>query len=208
MAPAPKVPFIDPNSPEALGRRREAAVLTWRGPALMLFARAACAVGAQALVAAVFARRASPAPWHDAEPWMPVYGTLIDAGCLALLWGLTRREGIRLFDLVGFEQTRHLHSWRRPWGQLALVWNAFPALPVRAPAFTGRSLWRPAVPVHLGADRADDVERLPAVPLPGSWPQYDPGDHFGGVRLVGTALLHAADLRPEVHGFPPVIIRA
>ncbi len=37
---------------------------------------------------------------------MPVYGTLIDAGCLALLWGLTRREGIRLFDLVGFEQTR------------------------------------------------------------------------------------------------------
>jgi hypothetical protein len=81
-------------------------VLTWRGPALMLFARAACAVGAQALVAAVLARRASPAPWHDAEPWMPVYGTLIDAGCLALLWGLTRREGIRLFDLVGFEQTR------------------------------------------------------------------------------------------------------
>jgi hypothetical protein len=81
-------------------------VLTWRGPALMLFARAACAVGAQALVAAVLARRASPAPWHDAEPWMPVYGTLIDAGCLALLWGLTRREGIRLVDLVGFEQTR------------------------------------------------------------------------------------------------------
>jgi uncharacterized protein len=42
-------------------------------------------VGAQALVAAVFARRASPNPWHDAEPWLPVYGTLIDAGCLALL---------------------------------------------------------------------------------------------------------------------------
>ena len=45
-------------------------------------------------------------PWHDAEPWLPVYGTLIDAGCLALLWRLTRREGIRLFDLVGFERTR------------------------------------------------------------------------------------------------------
>jgi hypothetical protein len=26
---------------------------------------------------------------------------LIDAGCLTLLWRLTRREGIRLFDLVG-----------------------------------------------------------------------------------------------------------
>jgi membrane protease YdiL (CAAX protease family) len=97
---------MDSNSYEALLRRRDAGTLTWRGPALMLFARAACAVGAQALVAAVFALRSSPTPWHDAEPWLPVYGTLIDAGCLALLWRLTRREGIRLFDLVGFERTR------------------------------------------------------------------------------------------------------
>jgi hypothetical protein len=28
------------------------------------------------------------------------------AGCLALLWQLTRREGIGLFDLVGFGRTR------------------------------------------------------------------------------------------------------
>jgi hypothetical protein len=94
----------DANSREALVRRREAATLTWRGPALMLFARAACGVGAQAVVAAVFALRASPTPWHDAEPWLPVYGTLIDAGCLALMWRLTRRERIGLFDLVGFER--------------------------------------------------------------------------------------------------------
>ena len=97
---------MDPNSHEALLRRQEAGTLTWRGPALMLFARAAFAVGAQAVVAAVFALRASPTPWHDAEPWLPVYGTLIDAGCLALLWRLTRREGIGLFDLVGFERAR------------------------------------------------------------------------------------------------------
>jgi hypothetical protein len=35
---------------------------------------------------------------------LPVYGTLIDAGCLVLLWRLTRREGIGLFGasvLVG-----------------------------------------------------------------------------------------------------------
>jgi hypothetical protein len=72
----------------------------------MLFARAALAVAAQGVVAAVFALRASPTPWHDAEPWLPVYGTLIDAGCLALLWRLTRREGIGLFDLVGFGRAR------------------------------------------------------------------------------------------------------
>ena len=97
---------MDPNSHEALLQRRDAATLTWRGPALMLFARAACAVAAQGIVAAIFALRASPTPWHDAEPWLPVYGTLIDAGCLTLLWRLTRRESIRLFDLAGFERTR------------------------------------------------------------------------------------------------------
>ena len=99
-------PAAGPNSHDALRRRLDAATLTWRGPALMLFARTACAVGAQALVAAIFALRSSPTPWHDAEPWLPVYGTLIDAGCLALLWRLTRREGIGLFDLAGFERAR------------------------------------------------------------------------------------------------------
>jgi len=72
----------------------------------MLFARSAFAVAAQGIVAAIFALRSSPVPWHDAEPWLPVYGTLIDAGCLALLWRLTRREGLRLFDLIGFDRTR------------------------------------------------------------------------------------------------------
>lgn len=97
---------MEPNSSEVLRRRLDAGALTWWGPALMLFARPAIAVGAQALVAAVFLLRASPAPWHAAEPGLPVYGTLIDAGCLALLWRFTRREGIRLFDLVGFDRAR------------------------------------------------------------------------------------------------------
>ena len=97
---------MDPNSSESLVRRRDAGMLTWRGPALMLFARSACAVGAQAVVAAIFALRSSPTPWRDAGPWLPVYGTLIDAGCLMLLWRLTRREGIRLVDLLGFERSR------------------------------------------------------------------------------------------------------
>jgi uncharacterized protein len=76
----------------------------------MLFARAACGVAAQAVVAAGFAVGKSSTPWHDAAPWLPVYGTLIDAGCLALLWRLTRREGIRLSDLIGFERTKLLRD--------------------------------------------------------------------------------------------------
>jgi hypothetical protein len=94
------------NSHRALLHAREVGTLTWRGPALMLFARPVLAVGAQGVVAAVFALRGSSTPWHDAEPWLPVYGTLIDIGCLTLLWRLTRREGIGLFDLVGFDRTR------------------------------------------------------------------------------------------------------
>src|SRR5215472_13010087 len=98
--------------------RRGEAMLTWRGPALMLFARTAFAVGAQAVVAAIFALRAAPTPWHDAEPWLQVYGTLIDGGCLALLWRLTGREGIGLFDLVGFKRAGLL---RDVWLGLALI---------------------------------------------------------------------------------------
>jgi hypothetical protein len=61
------------------------------GSVLTLVARSAFAI-----VAVIVALRSSPAPWHDAEPWMPVYGTLIDLGCVTLLWRLTGREGIGL----------------------------------------------------------------------------------------------------------------
>jgi uncharacterized protein len=96
------------NSRATLLHRREVGALTWRGPVLMLFARAVLAVAAQAVVAVVLALRGSATPWHDAEPWLPVYGTLIDLGCLVLLWKLTRREGTTLFELIGFQRARFL----------------------------------------------------------------------------------------------------
>ncbi len=90
----------------ALVRREHTGALTWSGPVLMLGARSAVAVAAQALVTVIFALRSSPTPWHDVEPWMPVYGTFIDVGCLTVLWQLTRREGIGLRDLIGFDRSR------------------------------------------------------------------------------------------------------
>lgn len=95
-----------PNSRDANLERRAAGVLTWFSPALMLFARPALAIVAQGLVAIILAARGSAAPWQDAGPWLPVYGTLIDAGCLVLLWRLTHQEGIRLADLIGFDRKR------------------------------------------------------------------------------------------------------
>lgn len=97
---------MDSNSFEALDRRRDAGILNWHGPALMLFARAGFAVLAQGVAAAVFFLRGSPSPWRDARPWLPVYGTLIDGGCLLLLHHLIRKEGLGLPDLIKFERSR------------------------------------------------------------------------------------------------------
>ncbi|RWR15423.1 CPBP family glutamic-type intramembrane protease [Paenirhodobacter populi] len=96
----------DPNSRTALQDRRARHLLVWSGPLLFLFARPAFAVVAQGLVAAICAARGSASAWRDAGAWFSVYGTLIDAGCLALLWWLTRKEGLSLRDLIGFERRK------------------------------------------------------------------------------------------------------
>ena len=95
-----------PNSNKALVDRRAAGALTWPGPALLLVARSVFAVAAQGLIAMVYTVSGSPAPWRDAGAWLPVYGTLIDAGCLGLLWWFARRESLTLIDLIGFDRTR------------------------------------------------------------------------------------------------------
>ena len=100
----------DPNSRSALVQRYESGKLGWRGPALVLFARSGFAVLAHAGVAAALSWRGSSDPWHDAERWLPLYGTAIDAGCVALLWWFTRREGIATTDLVGFKRSNVLRD--------------------------------------------------------------------------------------------------
>jgi hypothetical protein len=95
-----------PNSRAALIDRRAEGVLTWPGPVIMLFARPLLAVAAQGLVAAIYATQRSATPWTDAAAWLPVYGTLIDLGCLGLLWRLSRREGITILELMSFDRKR------------------------------------------------------------------------------------------------------
>ena len=97
------------NARGAIAGRHARGVVTWSGPGLMLFARPIFSVLAQGVVAGLYALRSSPTPWADAAGWFPVYATLIDVGCLGLLWVLTRREGLTVFDLIGLERAR----WRR-----------------------------------------------------------------------------------------------
>ncbi len=95
-----------PNSKVSLQERLQAGNLTWKWPVIIVFARLILAVLAQTLVAGLFMLQGHPTPFQAAAPWWPVYGTLIDIGSLVLLARLTRREGIRLLDLINFQRQR------------------------------------------------------------------------------------------------------
>jgi membrane protease YdiL (CAAX protease family) len=89
------------NSGPAIDRRVALGRITWTGPLLLATGRSGLILLAQALAAGVFALRGHPAPWRAAAPWWTVYGTLVDLGCLALMWRFTRAEGITIRDLIG-----------------------------------------------------------------------------------------------------------
>jgi membrane protease YdiL (CAAX protease family) len=68
--------------------------------------RTALCLAAQSLAAGVLWLQGQAAPWEAAAAWWTVWGTLADVGCLAGLVWLTRREGLRLGDLIGFDRRR------------------------------------------------------------------------------------------------------
>src|SRR5690606_19844432 len=71
---------MDLNSRPVLQDQMARHILSWPGLIVMLVARSVLAVAAQGLVAAILGMQGSRSPWHDAEMWFPVYGTMIDAG--------------------------------------------------------------------------------------------------------------------------------
>ena len=94
------------NSKGKIQERVQTGQITWKWPVLLVFARLFFAVIAHALVAGLFMIKGHSNPWQAAAPWWIVSGTLIDIGCLILLVKLTRREGIRLIDLINFQRER------------------------------------------------------------------------------------------------------
>lgn len=92
---------VGPNSQTAIARRLRYGQVNQVAPFLLLFARFLFALAAQALVAALFWVQAHAQPWLAAAAWWTVYGTLIDIATLLTLGWLTRREGLRLVDLLG-----------------------------------------------------------------------------------------------------------
>jgi len=93
--------FSDLNSKQVLTERARIGTLGWAGPWLVLVGRSVLIIAAQAITACVLWLQSHSWSWNAAAKWWTVYGTLVDIGCLALMAAYTRKEGIRLRDLIG-----------------------------------------------------------------------------------------------------------
>lgn len=100
-----------PNSKAKLQERVKAGKITWAGPLIVMAARTVLGWIFQGLAVVLFFRGRAD-PWVEAAAWWRVYGTLVDVGCIVLLVWLTRREGIRLFDLGNYRR----EGWLRDVG--------------------------------------------------------------------------------------------
>ncbi|MBN1261181.1 MAG: CPBP family intramembrane metalloprotease [Anaerolineae bacterium] len=92
------------NSPNALRTRVSQGLIPRWAPVLLLLARPALALLAQNLALLLFRCLGVTMPAVAVRHWWTVYGSLIDLGCLGLLFWLLRREGLYLRDLIGFDK--------------------------------------------------------------------------------------------------------
>ena len=100
-----------PNGVASLIRRARAGVVTWTWPIAMCVIRLPILVGCF-LISLMLARAAGHADAATFAEGLTRFDLPIvaDAICLALLWRLTRREGIRLRDLFCWSRQRMLRD--------------------------------------------------------------------------------------------------
>lgn len=98
--------LVSINSPEAIQSHLAEERLPRYGPMLMLVARSAFILLAQGITFLLFLQLNVPNASVVIRNWWPVYGTLVDFGCLGLLAWLTRREGLHVLDLVGLVKSK------------------------------------------------------------------------------------------------------
>lgn len=94
------------NSMDAISSRLAGGRMPRFGPIVMLAARPTFILLAQAITFFLLRQFSVANAGVAVRNWWSVYGTLADLGCLGLLIWLTKREGIRLLDLVGFEKNK------------------------------------------------------------------------------------------------------
>jgi hypothetical protein len=94
------------NAVTNLQARLEAGRISWSQVWIMLVARTVLFAVFQALIALDFWIWGTDDSWNASVAYWPVTITLTNLVCLGFLDRLTRREGIRLFELITFER-RH-----------------------------------------------------------------------------------------------------
>ncbi len=113
------------NSRSQIQQRMAAGRVSWIGPLLLLPARTVLLLASQGLMALVLLSLHRPRPWREAGDWWSIYGTLVDIGCLIGLRYFTRREGIRLRDLIGPIRLRYGRDVWLGLGYFLLVFPLF-----------------------------------------------------------------------------------
>ena len=116
---------IQPNSLAAIQTRTAVGFVSWTGPLVLVSARSLLLIASQVLVALFFYALHNASPWSEAGHWWTVYGTLVDLGCLVGLRFYTRREGIRLRDLLGPVRLRRGHDVFLGLGYFLLIFPFF-----------------------------------------------------------------------------------
>src|SRR4051812_42237694 len=115
----------NPNSLVLIEARVADGRVSWLGPLLLVSARSFLLIASQGLVALILLALHHPSPWREAGYWWNIYGTLVDIGCLIGLRYFTRREGIRIRDLVGPIRLRHGRDVLVGLGYFALILPVF-----------------------------------------------------------------------------------
>ncbi len=120
MTPADRVP---PRIRECVAEGRT----TWAGPLFLLVGRSVFIFVAQAIFALVLVLIGNSSPWRAAAPYWTVYGTLVDLGCLTLMWKFTRTEGTTIRGLIGIIRWHRARDLFAGLGYFFLIFPVFVA---------------------------------------------------------------------------------
>ncbi|MCL4274856.1 MAG: CPBP family intramembrane metalloprotease [Anaerolineales bacterium] len=95
------------NAPRAVAKQSYSKPsIVQLAPVWMVLVRPALALIMQGIIVLLFSQLQIQSPTVAVRNWWTVYGTLIDIVCLALIFWLTRTEGINLFSLISFDKSR------------------------------------------------------------------------------------------------------
>jgi len=114
---------FSPNSEAEIQHRVQSGGIGWWAPLALAPARTCLVLLVQGGLAGILWLRGNHSPWRAQAPWWTVSATVVDIGCLLLLWWRARSEGVRLLDLFGVDRSRL--RWEALWG-LALFLFLFP----------------------------------------------------------------------------------